>query len=85
MVKIEKISVLDSYRIHIIFNNGVEGIWDFAGIIGIGVFKSFLDYGEFSKVEIGARGRSLKWPGDIDICADSLLFEGNFENVRRIK
>jgi hypothetical protein len=84
MVKIEEITVLESYKIRIAFNNRVEGIWDFSGIIGVGVFKSLVDYTEFSKVEIGRRGRTLIWPKEIDICADSLLFEDNIENVTRI-
>ena len=40
-----------------------------------GIFTPLADPDEFARVAIGPRGRSLRWPGDIDLCADALWLE----------
>ena len=61
--------------------NGAETVKDFRGIAGKGVFSVLTDPGIFALVQIGARGRSLEWPGEIDFCADALWFETHPEEL----
>jgi len=44
-----------------------------------GVFAALVDPGLFAQVKIGHNGRFLEWPGEIDLCADALWFEGTGE------
>ncbi len=40
-----------------------------------GVFAPLADWDVFRNVRLGARGRSVCWPGDVDLCADALRTE----------
>ena len=35
----------------------------------------------FARVNVGQRGRSLEWPGEIDFRADALWFESHLEDA----
>jgi len=41
------------------------------------VFENLLDDDIFFKVQIGAKGRSLEFPNEIDFCADSLWLKAH--------
>ena len=61
--------------------SGAETVKDFRNLAGKGVFSALADPGVFALVRIGARGRSLEWPGEIDFCADALWFEAHPEEL----
>jgi len=55
------------------FQDGVSGRIDLLPLARPNcVTEPFADAGFFAQVKIGPRGRSLEWPGDIELCADSL-------------
>ena len=62
---------LDNYRLHIAFDNGVEGIVDLSDFVGKGVFEKWLDLENFRKVKKGDFN-AVVWEHDIDMCGDSL-------------
>lgn len=45
-----------------------------------GVFAALDDPDRFTTVAIGPRGRSLVWPGDVDLDADALWFDAHPED-----
>lgn len=75
MKVIDSVAVTDHLHIRIRFHDGVEDDLDVSREPRTGVFKSWDDPDFFAQVKIGERGRSLVWPGELDLCADSLWLE----------
>ncbi|MDA3874786.1 MAG: DUF2442 domain-containing protein [Kiritimatiellae bacterium] len=75
MKHITNIQIPSHLRLHLCFDDGVEGDLDVSNEPRTGVFESWNDPDYFKRVEIGERGRSLVWPGDVDLCADSLWLQ----------
>ena len=65
----------DAHTVTVTWANGDTTINHFAHLVGKGVFAAFADPDFFARVGVGERGRSLEWPGEIDLCADALWFE----------
>ena len=73
MVKIDKLSVLDNYKIQLVFSDHTEKTIDFKPFIGNDRFTSQLssmDY--FRKVNVYENGRGIYWPNEYDFCPDFL-------------
>jgi hypothetical protein len=77
---VEAIAEPASYSVRLRWASGAETVATFAHLVGKGVFASLADQAFFSKAAVGARGRTLTWPGDIDFCADALWFEAHPED-----
>ena len=71
MHKITGVKVLESYRVELMFADGVCGIVDLSDLVGKGVFALWHDYRTFEQVRIGSSGE-LVWGGQIDLCPDAL-------------
>jgi len=63
---------LADYRLTLSFEDGITGEVDMSDTIGIGVFESLRDPVEFAKVYVDPETHTVAWPGDIDLCPDSL-------------
>jgi hypothetical protein len=74
MKKIVAFEVLDSYRVRLRFDDGVEGTVDLSRLVGQGVFAAWRDYGLFRQAFLAGQG-ALTWPGDLDLCPDALYLE----------
>ncbi len=92
-IKISEIKALSNYKLHIKYNNGVEGDLDLSGLAGKGVFEKFNDINYFNNVWIG-EGGAPTWKDEIDIdpikpylditgknFEEFLLDEKNFQNA----
>lgn len=66
MVKIIEINPLENYKLHLKFDDGVEGDIDLSSLVGKGVFSSFADVKFFNNVKIGDAGAPT-WENEIDI------------------
>jgi hypothetical protein len=75
MKQISKVEILGHLRLFLTFADGTHGELDFSQEPRTGVFSAWEDPALFSQVAIGDRGRTLVWPGEIDLCADSLWLE----------
>lgn len=65
-------------RLTLTWENGESTCFDMAPVIAQGgVFAGLTNPGTLANVTIGPRGRSLLWPGDIDMDADSLWFDAH--------
>jgi len=69
------LSVLPNLQLSLRFDDGEEGVLDLSGEPRTGVFEAWNDPDHFAKVEIGDSGRSLVWPNEVDLCADSLWLQ----------
>ena len=74
MKKIIGLTVLESYRIQLQFDDGVEGIVDFSAKPRAGVYARWQDYEFFRRARIGAFGE-LVWDEQIDFCPDALWLQ----------
>ena len=75
MKHISAIQPLPGYKLKLRFDDGVEGVVDLSAEVGKGVFAAWQDPKHFASVSMEHGGRSLAWPGEIDLCADALYLE----------
>ena len=75
MKHIIAIQTLVDHKLKLRFDDGVEGVVDLSADVGKGVFAAWQDPKHFASVKIEHGGRSLEWPGEIDLCADALYLE----------
>ena len=68
-----EIRLLGSYRVHIRFEDGVEGDLDLGDMIDFkGVFAPLRDESEFSKARVHAELGTIVWPNGADLDPDVL-------------
>jgi hypothetical protein len=68
-----EVQPLDDYRLHIRFDDGVEGIIDLAEVISFtGIFEPLNDRAYFSKVDVNPDVGTICWPNGADIDPDVL-------------
>jgi hypothetical protein len=64
-----------NHTVTLTWANGATTVNHFDHLVGKGVFAAFSEGAFFARVSVGARGRSLDWPNEIEFCADALWFE----------
>jgi hypothetical protein len=70
---IVKVQPIDNYRLHLQFEDGVEGIVDIAGLIRFtGVFAPLKDPAYFARVRVNPDFGTICWPNDADLDPDVL-------------
>lgn len=74
MNRVERVVVLERYKVDLTFSDGTRGVVDLSGLVGRGVFAAWKDYALFRRVAIGKDG-DLVWPGGVDLCPDSLYLK----------
>ena len=75
MKRIMEAHILQGRVVRLRFDDGLQGTIDFARYPTTGVFRRWEESEFFSQMRIARQGRSLEWPGEIDLCADSLWIE----------
>ena len=75
MKRITSAEPLPNHRLRLRYSDGVEGTVDLSAELGKEVFAAWGDAKHFASVRIVHHGRSLEWPGGIDLCADALYLE----------
>lgn len=65
--KIEKVEALSKYKLHVKFQDGVQGVLDLSDCAGKGVFSSWDEDDNFFTVFISSESGAITWPGEIDI------------------
>jgi hypothetical protein len=68
--KIVYAAPLDKYRVEVVFQNGVRGVFDCAPYLNEGVFRQLHDERLFRAVHV--EYGTLVWPGEIDIAPDTV-------------
>ncbi len=71
MKKITAFKILEHYHVWLRFDDGVEGEADLSHLVGRGVFSVWRDYEFFRQAFVADYG-ALTWPGELDLCPDSL-------------
>jgi hypothetical protein len=67
--KLVEVKPLEDYKLRLRFNDGAEGTFDFAGVVGFhGMFEKLRDPVFFSRARISRDvWKTLEWPGEIDL------------------
>jgi hypothetical protein len=74
MERVTSVRALPGYRLWLRFTDGVEGEVDLSPLVGRGVFSSWEDEESFQAVGVSDSG-APEWPGEIDLCPDSLYLQ----------
>ncbi len=70
MLKIDSVKVIDNYRIHVRFDNGVEKLCDISPFLEKGNFRELRDKKMFCSVRAIKWG--IEWDNGLDLSADTL-------------
>ena len=73
-MKITEAKPTDRFRVFLRFDDGASGTVDLSHLAGRGVFQAWLQGGVFEQLSISPIG-ALQWPGDLDLCPDSLYLQ----------
>ena len=77
MYKINRVSVIENFKLILEYADGVSVIADFIPIIQQGtVFQPLQDSNFFAKVSLDKTKRYIYWEGEIEFCADALRMKG---------
>ena len=74
MFKPVHVKPLPDYKLHLRYEDGVEGEVDLSHLAGRGVFALWNDAGAFEKVSISPGG-AIRWNDEVDLCPDALYLE----------
>jgi len=74
---IKEFKALPSYRLWLKFDDDSSGEVDLSSKAGSGVFKFWIENNCFNNAQLSKDGRSINWPHNIDLCADSLYLKIN--------
>ena len=64
---IKEVSTIGKYKINVLFQDGIEGIYDLEGLAGRGIFRNWDEKDNFEKVFVDPLSGAIAWPGEIDI------------------
>ena len=73
-MKVTEARPLENYKLLLRFDDGASGIVDVGDIAGRGVFEAWKRDRIFEQVRITKLG-ALEWPGELDLCADTLYLK----------
>lgn len=74
MFRVVQAEALESYRLALLFSDGVSGVVDLSDVAGRGVLALWNDYERFREVRIGDAGEVI-WADSVDLCPDSLYLK----------
>ncbi len=66
-ILVEKVLPIEKYKLAVTFNDGKVGVVDLSHLAGEGVFKTWDEEDNFSKVFISEESKAITWLGGIDI------------------
>ena len=65
--QIKTVKAIEKYKLHVLFSDGTEGVYDAGHLAGKGVFKAWDKDNNFEKVFISPDSGAITWPGEMDI------------------
>ena len=70
---VSSVTVMEGYRLKLLFDNGEQGIYDCSDLLDFGVFKEFRDKVYFGRARVSYG--TVVWPHGQDICPDTLYLK----------
>ncbi len=76
LVDILEARPLDGYRLHLRFEDGIEGTVDLAELLELkGIFESLKERSFFEKVQVRSEYGTICWPNGADLDPDVLYYK----------
>lgn len=76
VIDVIQVTAEPDYHIRVLYADGLELVADLSHLLRLGgVFAPFADPEFFKQVSVGGNGAFITWPGDIDICPDTLRIQ----------
>ena len=72
------IKTLPDWKLEVVFNDGIKGLYDMSASIGKGIFSPLKDRAKFNQVHIGEYGQ-IAWSEEMEICSDAVYKELTLE------
>lgn len=72
MNRIVSAEPMSGYRLKVVFNDGLSGIFAVEPEKRGGVFSKLRDVGVFNSVSVNQDFGCVEWPGGIDLCPDTM-------------
>jgi hypothetical protein len=82
-MKIVELSPRENYGLFLRYEDGTEGVVDLSSMAGRGVFAAWLLPGVFEQAKLSEFGVP-EWPGELDLCSDSLYMQLTGKSVEDI-
>ena len=79
--RVQSVSPTDDFKLHLVFSNGEEGVYDCTHLLDFGVFRELKDKDYFDQAFIC--DGTVAWPHDQDICPDTLYLESKLSDAPR--
>lgn len=76
--RVRDVEPIGDYRLKITFSNGEVGTYDCRPLLDHGVFRELRDEAYFRQAR--ARGGTVVWPHEQDICPDTLYLDAERES-----
>lgn len=83
MYRVAQVTVLENFRLELVFSDGTQGVVDLSQLAGKGVFRIWNDYDCFRQVRIGDVGE-LAWGDKADLCPGSLYLKATGKTPEEI-
>lgn len=71
--RVRKVSTTNSYKLHLIFTNGEQGVYDCSNLLDFGIFKELKNIHYFNQAKV--IDGTVVWPHEQDICPDTLYLD----------
>ncbi len=71
--RVSRVTANDDHTLTLTFENGEVREYDCRALLDLGVLRSLRDLSAFTRAR--ANGRTVEWPGEIDICPDTLYLD----------
>ena len=76
--RVKTVIPCDDYTLHLVFENGEEGVYDCSDLVRFGVFEEFRDINYFKQAFVTFG--TVVWPHEQDICPDTLYLHSSRKN-----
>lgn len=73
-MKLVSVIPKENFRLFVRYDDGSSGEVDLSAYAGRGVFSAWMEPGVFEQVRLADAGHP-EWPGEIDLCPDSLYMQ----------
>ena len=83
MKRLVSIQALAGHRLHLRFDDGVEGVVDLSALVGKGVFAAWNNLAHFARARVNSLG-AAEWDDEIDLCPDQLYLQLTGKSVEEL-
>lgn len=77
--RVNQVTATNDYKLHLVFTNGDQGVFDCTSLLNFGVFKELKNKFYFKQAKV--IDGTVMWPHEQDICPDTLYLDSEKNNL----